>query len=535
MGKRNPILNLTSSFSSPPQPALSPLVLILPINPAMSSVIGDEPVSSASCQSLPFEIVCEIVSYITSQSALHTTACISRRFNIAATPLLYEHPRLTASNIDAFVASVAPTVYPPPRKAATSSSAAEHHLADFVRTLDLSFVLYTDTLRTATARLLTHCRLITRFVGPQKSFTGIALRALRHSTALTQLDLRACQETCDLPDFFHVLNYLPRLTVLHFPRSALFSSPGSRQSRVQYSTHDTASISPGVTIDIDINVTVRTQPLPTALRTTFSYPENLDTLTVSGGIIDSTLLASGTPPTSISSFAISHLPFVRMTAVRQYIHMLAPQLTRLSVLHPIPHLPHNFLDRILVSCPQLTHLTASVDFLTAHIFDEENCAPDHPLERIDLDCSGGMGSEFKISSDDISIALMEGRLKRLRVVRASVKLGWGRRGDEMRRVKDLAELLCMDRSGFGEEDDDEDLEGECEICEVEADPDAEADETAEAEAEAEAEADAEEEEGEDAEPDAEPEVIEPAPELTGRERNSTGEEDNGKMAGVWLF
>ncbi|KAF3215797.1 hypothetical protein TWF106_003657 [Orbilia oligospora] len=144
-----------------------------------------------------------------------------------------------------------------------------------------------------------------------------------------------------------------------------------------------------------------------------------------------------------------------MGALRTYINMLAPQLTSLSVLHPIPHLPHNFLDKILLSCLHLLRLTASVDFMTAHIFDEENCVAEHPIERIDLDCSGGMGSEFKISSDDISIALMEGRLRRLRIVRASKRLGWARRSEEKKRVEDLAELLIMDRSGFGEENEEE--------------------------------------------------------------------------------
>ncbi|EPS36760.1 hypothetical protein H072_9669 [Dactylellina haptotyla CBS 200.50] len=406
---------------------------------------------SAAYQALPFEIICEIVSYITSQPALYSTALVSRRYNNAATPLLYKHPQLNSSNFDAFVSAIAPSVSPPPRKLADS---AECHLADLVLTLDFSQLVYQDTLRTSIARLLSHCRSIISLIGSHKSFNGVALRAVRHSINLEYLDLRPCQETCDLADFFHILSSLSKLTVLHFPRSALFSN---RQSR--WSTSMSAIISsldPDAAETLSINITTGNNP--TALKTTFTYPPNLKTFSIAGGIIDSTLINSGTPPASITSFSASHLPFVRMTAVRQYLTNLAPQLTRLSVLHPVPRLPHNFLDRILITCPNLLHLTASVDFLTAHIFDEENCSIDHPLERIDLDCSGGMGSEFKVSSDDISIALMEGRLKRLRVVRASVKLGWGRRGEEMRRVKDLAELLCMDRSGFGEGEEDEDEE-----------------------------------------------------------------------------
>ncbi|KAF3907857.1 hypothetical protein ABW20_dc0104273 [Dactylellina cionopaga] len=455
--------------------------------------------SPVSSQTLPLEIICEIVSYITSQSALHSTASISSRYNIAATPLLYKHPKLSSANFEFFVRTVAPTVFPPPKRYLNS---AEYHLATLVQTLDLSHTTYNETLRSSIARLLTHCRSLTTLIGPQKSFNGVALRALRHCAKLEYLDLRPGQETCDLADFFHVLTHLSKLTVLHFPLSALFSS-GARHSRLQ-NTIDAAIVGAFFS-DSTLQITIdpNTSPLPTTLKTTFTYPPNLTTLSVSGGLIDSTFLASGTPPPTITSFSASHLPFVRMTAIRQYLNMLSPQLTHLSILHPIPRLPHNFLDRILFTCPNLLHLTASVDFLTAHIFDEENCVADHPIERIDLDCSGGMGSEFKVSSDDISIALMEGRLKRLRVVRASVKLGWGKRGEEMRRVKDLAELLCMDRTGFGEDEEedaeDEDVEGNGVIA-------------------------------------GQIEAKEPVGELVGREKSEDGIDDiTGKLAGVWLF
>ncbi|KAK6330864.1 hypothetical protein TWF718_003063 [Orbilia javanica] len=391
--------------------------------------LDGSPCRPTSYQSLPFEIVCEIISYISSQSTLHAASLVSHRYNAAANPALYRHPKLTSSTIDSFIRSVAPTVFPPPKKNLNSS---EYHLADLVLTLDLSLLLYNETLRTSIARLLTHCRNITSLTGSQKSFNGVALRALRHSTKLTYLNLTPCQDSCDLQDFFHALAHLPHLTTLNFPPGGMFSS-SSRQS-----ARSAQTFAPAIPI----------------ITSTFVYPRLLQTLSVCGCIIDSTILASGSPPTTITSFSASHLPFVRMAALRQYINMLAPQLTKLSVLHPIPCLPHNFLDKILLSCPNLLRLTASVDFMTAHIFDEENCVAEHPIERIDLDCSGGMGSEFKISSDDISIALMEGRLKRLRVVRASKRLGWARRSEEKKRVEDLAELLIMDRSGFGEEDEE---------------------------------------------------------------------------------
>ncbi|KAF3941415.1 hypothetical protein ABW19_dt0207262 [Dactylella cylindrospora] len=440
-----------------------------------------------SAADLPFEIIYEIVSYITSQSDLYATALISRRYNIASTPLLYAHPSLTSSNIDRFVATVAPTINPHPKK---NQISGEYHLSDLVQTLNLSPVLFSDTLRTAVTRLLTHCRNITSFTGPQKSFSGTAVRALRHSTKLQHLDLRPCYESLDLVDFFHTFTFFPHLKDLHFPSSSLFPSVQKINGRWHSN-----SIAESLGLSSHSN----------KLQTTFTYPPGLTTLTVAGGIVDGTLLASGTPPTSITSFSACNLPFVRMTALRQYINNIAPQLTYLSILHPIPRLPHNFLDRILITCPNLLHLTASVDFMTAHLFDEENCTEEHPIERIDLDCSGGIGSEFKVSSDDIWIALMEGRLKKLRIVRASVKLGWGRKGGEMDRVKDLAEVLCMDRSGLGEdEEEEEDMEGSFEKTGS----------------------------GEESDIDVKEEVED----LVGREGKGDGEDDlSTKLAGVWLF
>src|SRR5436305_4645240 len=113
--------------------------------------------TTSTCPILPFEIICEIVSYLTSQVSLHTATLLSRSYNIAATPHLYAHPHLTSSNFGSFVSAVAPTISPRIKKRDDSS---EYHLGDLVRTLDLSLLLYNETLRTSITRLLTHCRSI---------------------------------------------------------------------------------------------------------------------------------------------------------------------------------------------------------------------------------------------------------------------------------------------------------------------------------------------------------------------------------------
>lgn len=94
---------------------------------------------------------------------------------------------------------------------------------------------------------------------------------------------------------------------------------------------------------------------------------------------------------------------------------------------------------MLIICPHLEKLTIAVDYVSAHLFEEENSPAGHPLRWLNLDSSGNPGVEIKITPDDIFIAVAEERLSELRVVRAGKKLGWGEKSKRM--VVDLNELL----------------------------------------------------------------------------------------------
>ena len=94
---------------------------------------------------------------------------------------------------------------------------------------------------------------------------------------------------------------------------------------------------------------------------------------------------------------------------------------------------------MLIICSHLKKLTIAVDYVSAHLFEEENSPAGHPLRWLNLDSSGSPGVEKKITPDDVFIAVAEERLSELRVVRARKRLRWGE--DSKRMVADLDELL----------------------------------------------------------------------------------------------
>jgi hypothetical protein len=100
----------------------------------------------------------------------------------------------------------------------------------------------------------------------------------------------------------------------------------------------------------------------------------------------------------------------------------------------------NAFDKVLIICPHLEKLTIAVDYVSAHLFDEENSPSGHPLRWLNLESSGNPGVEKKITPDDVFIAVAEERLSELRVVRASKRLGWEQENSKS-MMMDLNELL----------------------------------------------------------------------------------------------
>ena len=82
-----------------------------------------------------------------------------------------------------------------------------------------------------------------------------------------------------------------------------------------------------------------------------------------------------------------------------------------------------------------------VDYCSKWAFSEYMLIPlpdPRPLRVLMLECSGNLGQAFKVHPDDITIALAEGRLPKLRKLRISSKLGWDSKGSD---VNDLISCL----------------------------------------------------------------------------------------------
>ncbi|KAK7204228.1 hypothetical protein BZA70DRAFT_281851 [Myxozyma melibiosi] len=312
---------------------------------------------------------------------------VCRSWYHAGIKYVYRRPRLYPKNYLDFVTTI-------------SSSDV---LGKYVHVLDLRFTIQSGK-NSYTSRLLRRCsKTVEEFYAPQTSFGYAPLISVRHCMNLRVLDLSLVSETVDLRELFQAIKNLQKLTVLNFPRSSVFC------------------------VDFDDNL----------------WPPNLSTLGLAGGISDDFLLTTRFPDT-ITELTMAHCPFVKMDAVKSLLRQLGPTLTALRITFPMPALGFNALDTALSLCPRLYRFIVSTDYITHRMLSSENCFTDHPLEILELDCSGMLGQSHKIQADDIALAILEGRLPKLRIVRASIKLGWSKDDEE---VSELIEVLSEKEDG----------------------------------------------------------------------------------------
>ena len=228
--------------------------------------------------------------------------------------------------------------------------------------------------------------------------------ALSHCHELRSLNLELVSQAMGMNDLFQHFKGLRNLRDLKFPRSMLLGAGDAQKMR----------------------------------NTQFDLPAKLECFSLTGGLSD-TFMMKLNAPASLNELHISHLSFARQTAINNFLGRIASQLTVLEVNFHIPMLPYNALDKVLVMCPNLVKLSVAVDFVTYHLFDEENTPAGHPLKQLDLDSSGVDGTELKLKSDDLYICLAEDRLQKVRIVRINERLNWMQREEE--DVMDLISLL----------------------------------------------------------------------------------------------
>ncbi|SLM34698.1 F-box domain [Lasallia pustulata] len=353
---------------------------------------------------LPQEIILQILSYIprdpTSQSYLHACSLVSRSWYSATVPLLYHSPHFTGKNFRQFVATVCPSINAHIRKS---------ELAGLVRRLDMGNLVH-DGSKSLTARLLGRVKGgLEEFVAPQASFAINCLAALSKCTHLHHLDLSLISESLSLSDLFHSIGSLENLISLRFPRS---------------STNDTKT---------------------NALH--HSWPPLLQTLHISGGLRDASLLYFCTAPPTLTSLTISNCPHLSMAFISPLLKAIGPHLTHLRISENMPQLGYAALDNLLLQLPSLLHLDLSTDFITAKFFvSASRISPAHPLNFLELS-SPRQGFRYdeqeidRISSDHIFRAIDAGGLSNLRRLRVHRALGWTDSAEARVELKELSELL----------------------------------------------------------------------------------------------
>ncbi|ESZ94501.1 hypothetical protein SBOR_5114 [Sclerotinia borealis F-4128] len=347
---------------------------------------------------LPLEIVSHILSYIPrredTQSTFYSCTLVSRLWYSASISLLYERPYLSGGNFNVFVTTVCPS-----KNAHVRQSA----LAPLVRRLDMGGLVHNSS-RSLTARLLGRLKgNIVEFVAPQASFAINSFPALSRCTQLRYLDLSLISASISNRLLFRALKTLQHLETLLFPRTS--------------------------NSDLDKNDEI------------CEWPPKLQGLHLAGGVDDHFLRTHllNVPPT-LSRFSIQHCSMVYSPALLSTIEHLGPQLQHLTIRHPMNRMGVGALDYILLMCPILTAFRISADFITDALF--ENIPQDHPLQILDLDCSGTAGTEVNITAGAVYEAVEEGRLPCLRSVRVNARLAWNATEGGKQDISDCEFLHC---------------------------------------------------------------------------------------------
>nr|QEJ80713.1 F-box domain-containing protein [Teratosphaeria gauchensis] len=352
---------------------------------------------------LPEEILIEILEYVArsseSQQTLASCCLLSHQWYSAAVPLLYARPFISGHNYDPFARTIITSL---------NLKVRDSPLAKLIRGLNMASLVHQGS-KSSTARLLSRTKdNLEEFVAPVATFGSNCLAPLAKCVQLRMLDLSLVSECPPLPELFKAVSRLERLKIFRLPRSSGF----------------------GVHYNPD----------------SFTWPPNLEDLTLSGGIDAHFLHGVVAFPQTLRSLTIEHCPLAKGFAVTHLLKKAIRPLKNLQALkiRHMPRLSAHALDDVLFLLPQIRKLSISVDYITPAIFDEghfhhfkgplseldettQPLPPEplvHKLHTLELTNSGNPGVEDKISPIDIMIALDEGSVPNLRVVRVAQSLHW---------------------------------------------------------------------------------------------------------------
>ncbi|KAH9826816.1 F-box domain-containing protein [Teratosphaeria destructans] len=351
---------------------------------------------------LPDEIIIEILDHVArsseSQHTLASCCLLSHQWYSAAVPFLYARPFISGHNYDPFARTIITSL---------NLKVRDSPLAKLIRGLNMASLVHQGS-KSSTARLLSRTKdNLQDFIAPVATFGSNCLAPLAKCSHLQTLDLSLVSECPPLPDLFRAVSRLDNLHTFRLPRSSGFG---------------------GVSHHPD----------------SFTWPPNLADLTLSGGIDAHFIHGVVAFPQTLRSLTIEHCPLAKAFAVT---HLLKTAIRPLRNLHTLkirhmPRLSAHALDDVLFLLPQIRRLSISVDYITPALFDEthfhdpkgplsdldESPAPAEPLKHnlhtLELTNSGNPGVEDKITPIDIMIAIDEGSVPHLRVVRVAQSLHW---------------------------------------------------------------------------------------------------------------
>ena len=348
---------------------------------------------------LPSEIISHILSYIprreNTQATFWACSLVSRTWYSASIALLYSRPYLNGGNFAEFVRTVCPS---------KNAHIRLSTLAILVRKLDMGELVH-NASRSLTARLLGRLKgNIEEFVAPQASFAINSFAALSKCTKLRHLDLSLISASISNKLLFQTLKSLRDLETLFFPRS---------------SSHDQEYT-----------------------ETAYSWPPKLKSLHLAGGIDSNFLLKHlvNAPP-SLQRLSIQHCSQVYPSSLLSTLRELGPQLQHLTIRHPMLQFWVGSLDFVLDTCPCLTALRISADFISDKMFSSSYIQLPHPLQILDIECSPTAGADVGIGASAIYDSVEEGRLPDLRSVRVSARLAWAATESTRTDANDLRDIL----------------------------------------------------------------------------------------------
>jgi len=347
---------------------------------------------------LPNELILHILDFIPrdehTQKTLHSCCLVSWQWYNAAVTRLYEHPRITGRNYEKFVNTIAPSV---------NLHIKKSDLANLVHELDLSRLIHHST-KSMTARLLGRTKENLRaFTAPQASFAVNCFAALSKCSHLHTLDLSLISESITMHNLSHTLQSLRHLQHLGFPRS---SSPADHDYNSRH----------------------------------FHWPSSLTNLSLSGSVNDNFLegLSATRPfnvPPNLKSLTVQHCPNVHKHPLGSFLAAVGYTITSLRV-HYMRAIKRGDLDAIFFQCRRLHTLHLSIDHVSdnwpfhASVYDEtlvpksEIPAMAHPLRYLNIISEGQFSREDAPTPLEVLLAVQEGMLPRLRVIRFQDDVGW---------------------------------------------------------------------------------------------------------------